>query len=313
MSINEQGVSIVVPTFNSPSSLRPLCDEIENYVGPLFDKYEIIFVDDGNTDGTWSEIKDLHNSRSCVSGIRLLRNYGQHNALLAGLKMAKFPLILTLDDDLQNPPQEVEKMVRALTDEVDLVYGFPTRATHSRVRDFISSAAKKIMSKLLGPDIFPKSSAFRLFRSDLLQAGDKINDPYLSIDVMLSWATSRIESVQVDFAERYEGSSGYNFRKLVHHALNMVTGYSTRPLRLFGAFGILFSLSGFCLFLYVLIASSLGKIEVPGFSLLACSIEIFSGVQLLGIGVIGEYLARLHYRSMGKPIYLAREEVVNDD
>lgn len=300
-------VSVVVPTFRSPGTLRRLCDELDQQVRPLFDDMEIIFVDDGNVDETWSVIRALADENPHVHGVRLLRNYGQHNALLAGMRAARMHLVLTIDDDLQNPPSEVAALAAALTDDVDLVYGTPITKAHGLGRTLASAWTKRMMSGLLGPDVHRQSSAFRLFRRELLQVADEVHDPFVSIDVLLSWGTARVRSVGVRFAERAEGRSGYSLSKLVRHAFNMITGYSTRPLRFVSALGFAFAAFGFGLLVFVLLRYFLQGSDVQGFTFMAAAISLFSGVQLLGLGVVGEYLARMHFRSMGRPTFVVRE------
>jgi undecaprenyl-phosphate 4-deoxy-4-formamido-L-arabinose transferase len=300
------GISVVVPAYRSPGTLEQLCDEVEAHVAPLVETIEIIFVDDGSGDGTWTEIQRLAAERSHVQGITLLRNYGQHNALLAGLRAASLPLVLTIDDDLQNPPRVVGKLLDQLTDEIDLVYGRPTQERQGALRNVASRMTKRLMSSALGPEVYPRSSAFRLFRRELVGAADSVRDPYISVDVLLSWATNRITDVTVEFDQRPSGTSGYTLRRLVRHAINMITGYSTRPLRWMSAFGLLCAAFGFGMLMWVLARFLLGDIEVAGFTFLAAAITLFSGVQLLSLGVLGEYIGRMHFRSMGKPPYAIR-------
>lgn len=300
------GISVVVPAYRSPGTLERLCDEVELHVAPLVDTIEIIFVDDGSGDGTWAEIERLSADRPHVHGITLLRNYGQHNALLAGLRAARLPLILTIDDDLQNPPRVVAQLFDKLTDEIDLVYGRPVQEPQSGLRNVASKLAKRLMSSALGPDVYPHPSAFRLFRRELVGAADSVRDPTISVDVLLSWATHQITDVTVDFDQRSSGASGYTLRRLVRHAVNMITGYSTRPLRWMSAFGLLCAALGFVMLVWVLVRYFLGDIGVAGFAFLAAAITLFSGVQLLSLGVLGEYIGRMHFRSMGKPPYAIR-------
>jgi glycosyltransferase involved in cell wall biosynthesis len=301
------GISVVVPAYRSPGTLEQLCDEVEAHVAPLVETIEIIFVDDGSGDGTWPEIQRLAADRPYVHGITLLRNYGQHNALLAGLRAARLPLILTIDDDLQNPPRVVGQLLDKLTDEIDLVYGRPAQEPQGALRNLSSRMTKRVMSSALGPDVYPRSSAFRLFRRELVGAADSVRDPNISVDVLLSWATNRITDVTVEFDQRSSGASGYTLRRLIRHAINMITGYSTRPLRWMSAFGLLCATLGFGMLVWVLARFFLGDIEVAGFAFLAAAITLFSGVQLLSLGVLGEYIGRMHFRSMGKPPYAIRD------
>jgi undecaprenyl-phosphate 4-deoxy-4-formamido-L-arabinose transferase len=300
------GVSVVVPAFRSPGTLERLCDELEQHVAPEVESLEVILVDDGSGDSTWDTISYLAKSRNWVRGVALLRNYGQHNALLAGIREAKRPLVLTIDDDLQNPPDQVPLLLRAMTADVDLVYATPKTLPHGWARNITSRATKRAMAFALGPEVHSKSSAFRLFRRELVEAGSSVTDPFVSLDVLLTWATTRVAVVEVEFAPRESGTSAYTMRRLVQHALNMVTGYSSRPLRWVSAFGFACAAFGFALLAYVIVRYLLDQSEVPGFSFLAAAVTFFSGVQLLSLGVIGEYIGRMHFRSMGRPPYVVR-------
>lgn len=307
------GLSVVVPAYRSPGTLRRLCLEVAEHVGPIVEDYEIILVDDGSNDGTWHEITSIAEENSRVRGVTLLRNYGQHNALLAGLRKARLPIIATIDDDLQNPPREIHKLLEALGPNLDLVYGRPLREPQGPARNFASRVVKKLMSSALGPDVYPRSSAFRVFRRSLVDAGRNVSDSSMSVDVILSWATNRITDVSVEFDERREGTSGYTIGRLTKHATNMITGYSTRPLRWVSLLGVATASFGFLLLLYVLARYVFGGADVAGFTFLAAAVTLFSGVQLLSLGVLGEYVGRMHFRSMGKPPYVVRQQVGFDD
>ncbi|MEZ5409918.1 MAG: glycosyltransferase family 2 protein [Acidimicrobiales bacterium] len=300
------GLSVVIPAYRSPGTLGDVCAELQRHVAPLVAELEVIIVDDGSGDGTWATIQELAARYPWVRGLTLLRNYGQHNALLAGLRQARLPLILTIDDDMQNPPDQVPLLLAALTDEVDLVYGRPVEERQSPWRNVASTATKRAMAFALGPDVYPRPSAFRVFRRELVSAADTISDPYVSIEVMLSWATSRVTDVPVEFRDRSAGQSGYTIRKLIRHALNMITGYSTRPLRWVSGFGFLIALFGFALLAFVMVSYAVNGRQVAGFTFLAAALSLFSGVQLLSLGAVGEYIGRMHFRTMGKPPYVVR-------
>lgn len=300
------GLSVVIPAYRSPGTLVRLCDELRDHVGPLVDELEIVIVDDGSGDATWQTIEELAASNPQVRGIQLLRNYGQHNALLAGIRSAGLPLVLTIDDDLQNPPREVHHLLEALRPDIDLVYGRPAAERQSASRNAASKTAKWAMARTLGSHVYPRSGAFRLFRRELMTAADNVYDPSISLDVVLSWATNSIDDVTVDYDERPDGRSGYTVRRLLTHAANMITGYSTRPLRWVSIFGFVAALFGFALLAYVIVRFLIGGSDVAGFTFLAATVTFFSGVQLLSLGVVGEYLGRMHFRSMGKPPYLVR-------
>lgn len=304
-------LSVVIPAYRSGQMLESLCEDLLTTVTPIVDELEILLIDDASPDGTWNTIVSLAQTHTQVRGLRLSRNYGQHNALLAGLRMARFPLVLTMDDDGQHPPSQVPTLFSALTDGVDLVYGHPTEEQQSRLRNVTSRATKRAMASALGPDVYVRSGAFRLFRRELVAAADDVHDPAVSVDVILSWATTRVVDVDVQFSKRQSGTSGYSLTRLARHALNMVTGYSTRPLRWVSAAGLLCALLGFGLLVFVLVRFVLGGSDVAGFTFLAAAVTLFSGVQLLSLGVLGEYLGRMHFRSMGKPSYVIRERTAS--
>jgi undecaprenyl-phosphate 4-deoxy-4-formamido-L-arabinose transferase len=304
-------VSVVVPAYRSNETLRQLADQLDEHVAPLVAELEIVFVDDGSGAATWATIADLAATRHGVRGIRLARNYGQHNALLAGIRAARFPLVVTMDDDLQHPPSQVPRLLDAMTPDVDLVYGRPADERQSTSRNVASKLTKGFMSAALGPDVYPRSGAFRLFRRSLIEAADDLRDPLISIDVLLSWATTKIVDVTVDHQERLTGSSGYTLRGLTRHAMNMITGYSTRPLRWVSVFGLCCAALGFALLTFVIVRFIVGGAEVAGFTFLAAALTLFSGVQLLSLGVVGEYLGRVHVRTMGRPTYVVAADTAN--
>ncbi len=306
-------LTAVIPAYRSPGTLDRLCAELLTEVRPSVQHLEIVIVDDGSGDTTWDTICALSKQHPQVRGVQLLRNYGQHNALLAGIRAARTPLVLTLDDDMQHPPREALKMLGALGDDVDLVYGRPAQERQGLARNLASRMSKSLMALSLGSDVHPRSGAFRLFRRELIAAADDVHDPAISIDVLLSWATRRITDVIVLHDERFDGQSGYSARTLVRHAANMITGYSTRPLRWVSAFGFVCALLGFALLAYVILRFILSGSDVAGFTFLAAAVTLFSGVQLLSLGLLGEYVGRIHFRSMGKPPYVIRRTSGFDD
>lgn len=313
MDKKEQGgltsITVVIPCYRTPGTLHEVCEQLLEHVAPLADEFELVLVDDGSPDDTWERIVEVVEAHDWVRAVRLSRNYGQHNALLAGLRVASHPIVITMDDDLQNPPSEVPRLLAALADDVDLVYGTPVVETHSAFRNLSSVGTKRLMSKLLGPEVNSKMSAFRVFRRRLLSGSTLVNDPFVSLDVLLSWATTKVAIVEVDFDRRKEGASGYTLSKLFRHAVNMVTGYSTRPLRAVSALGFTISVLGFGLLIYVLARFAIEPSGVEGFTFLAAAISLFSGVQLLSLGVVGEYLARMHFRTMGRPTFTVVTEI----
>ena len=308
-----QSVSIVVPVFNSEATLEELTSRFFEVLRPVTKNCEIILVNDYSRDGSWEVIKKLADQNSDIRGIRLMRNYGQHNALLAGIAKAQHEIIITIDDDLQHPPEEIPKLLDKLNKGYDIVYGKPEERSHSLWRNVTSWLLKAILKVALGANISKHLSAFRAFHANLRKGFEGFTDAKLSIDVLLSWSAARVTHVKVQHDSRRVGSSQYTFKRLVVLALTIMTGYSTLPLRIASAVGFLMSIFGISMFLYVVIRRLLESNYVPGFTFIASEVALFAGLQLFAIGIIGEYLARLHFRTMGKPAYVIRDTVGQSD
>lgn len=311
--VHFEGISIVVPVFNSEQTLEPLVSRLKAVLSANADDFEVILVNDSSKDGSWQVIGKLVEANNFVSGVNLMRNYGQHNALLVGIRMARFGIIVTIDDDLQHPPEEIPKLLDKLNEGYDVVYGTAQAEQHGLWRNLASQITKMALGSVINVKIARKVSAFRVFRTCIRESFADYRGPHPSIDVLLSWGTSRFGSVAVSHLPREKGESNYTFAKLVTHAINMITGFSTLPLRIASILGFSFTVFGFFLLAYVIIRYLISGTPVAGFPFLASSIAIFSGVQLFAIGIIGEYLARMYIRLMDRPSYVIREKKLNRD
>ena len=296
-----------MPAYNSELSLAELADRLKPVLESAATDYEMIIVDDGSRDGTWQVIQGLARENRWVRGVHLMRNYGQHNAVLCGIRLARYDVIVTLDDDLQHPPEEIPKLLEKLTDDKDVVYGPPAQETHGLWRDLASQVTKVALQSAMGAPIARKAGPFRAFRTRIRDAFAGYDGPYVSVDVLLTWGTTRFAAVDVRHEQRTLGKSNYTFRKLVTHAINMITGFSTLPLQLSSLIGFGLTLVGVAALIFVLVRYLIVGGGVPGFSFLASMIAIFSGAQLFSLGIIGEYLARMHLRTMQHPTYAVRE------
>lgn len=299
-------VSVVVPVHNSATILPRLVERLEPVLRQLGTPYELILVNDGSRDASWSVIEEQARAHPWVRGIDLMRNYGQHNALLCGLRAARHAIVVTIDDDLQHPPEEIPALLAELARGNDVVYGAPVAEQHGVLRDLASRVTKLALSQAMGAPTARQVSAFRVLRTSLRDAFAGYDGYYVSIDVLLTWGTTRFAAVPVRHEPRLEGVSNYTFRKLVNHAMNMMTGFSTFPLQIASLVGFGFTLFGFVVLAWVLGRWVIQGSVVPGFPFLASVIAIFSGAQLFALGIIGEYLARVHFRTMNRPPYSVR-------
>ncbi len=303
------GLSIIVPLYKSLECLPMLYQRLTGCLEVIGRDYEIILVDDGGQDGSWEYIRDLARTDARIKAIRLSRNYGQHNALLCGIRAASREILITIDDDLQNPPEEIPRLLARLDEGFDVAYGTPDRERHGFLRDMASVVTKLVLQGAMGAPTARKVSAFRAFRTRLRAAFDRFHSPFLSIDVLLTWGTARFSAVTVRHDERALGASHYTLAKLLTHALNMVTGFSTLPLRMASWMGFASAFLGILILAFVVGRFLIVGGSVPGFPFLASIIAIFSGAQLFSLGVMGEYLARMHSRSMAKPAYLMESAI----
>jgi glycosyltransferase involved in cell wall biosynthesis len=302
-------LSIVIPVYRSSGTLPELVDRVNLVLDSLPGPAEIILVNDGSPDASWHVIASLAGSRPRVRGISLMKNYGQHSALLAGITASRGRLIVTLDDDLQTPPEEIPRLMDELNKGFDLVYGIREREQHGFFRNACSVGIKWTLSRLLGVEAARAMTSCRIFRSELRRAFEGRVGPHVFLDALLCWGTSRIGSVVVAHHRRDGGDSGYSMGRLVAHAVGMVISFSHVPLQIAGYIGLVATLLGVVLLAYVLGAFLLDGRVVPGFTFLAATLILFSGVQLFVLGVMGEYLARMHQRLMGAPSYVIREEI----
>ena len=275
------GISAVIPVHRSERSLPLLLPRLNAVLDSLAPAHEIILVDDGSPDRSWDAIATAAKADSRIRGIRLMRNFGQHNALLVGIRAARYQIIVTLDDDLQNPPEEIGRLLEKLTDDIDVVYGSPISEKHSLWRSAASRITKFALQEAMGAPAARSVSSFRVFRTELRRAFERFQSPDISVDVLLTWATSRFAAIGVRQEPRSEGRSNYTFGRLVHHALNMMTGFTSRPLRVASMVGFLFTIFGVVVFAVVVVRYFVGGNSVPGFPFLASIIAIFSGVPVV--------------------------------
>ena len=308
-----QTVSVVIPVYRAEQTLLDIYRQLSAEMSKLTSVYEIIFVEDGGGDGSWQIIAGLASTDHRVRGIRMSRNYGQHNALLCGIRAAKHSIILTMDDDLQHPVSEIAPMLAALKPECDVVYGAPQEEQHGLLRDLASRLTKMALTSAMGAETARNVSAFRVFRTRLREGFQEYRSPSVSIDVLLAWTTTRFTAIKVRHAPRAKGVSGYTTSKLIRHAVNLMTGFSTLPLQIASVVGFVFVFFGLSVLVYVLANYVIRGAAVPGFTFLASVISIFSGAQLFALGIFGEYLARMHFRSMDRPPYLVGEIVASSE
>ena len=297
-------LSVVVPIYKGETFIEPLVAELSRTLPTFAEKYEVILVNDGSPDNSWNLIEKLTRQYECVRGICMMRNYGQHNATLCGVRAAQYEVVVTMDQDLQHPPGEIPQLLVKLEEGYDVVYGAPRKLPQGFLRNIMTASIKWILAKVIGLPSVHNVSAFRAFRTHLRDAFANFQSPSLILDVLLSWGTTSFTSVQVEIAPAER--SNYSFTMLVRTATLILIGYSTLPLRIASWIGFGMTLFGLGVFIYVLVVYFTAG-SPPGFPFLASMIALVSGAQLFALGIFGEYLARMFDRSMDRPPYVIQE------
>jgi glycosyltransferase involved in cell wall biosynthesis len=302
-------VSVVIPVYRAAKTLDELTTRLVAVLRKLSADYEIIMVEDCGGDESWEVMKKLRAADRRVKIIRLMKNFGQHNALMCGFRFATGEYIVTLDDDLQNPPEEIPRLLEKIKEGYDLVYGEYISKKHSSFRNAGSSMIQFFYQKIFS--VSGKLTAFRIMRRDIVKSISAYDRNYVFIDGLLAWVTRNIGYVPVEHEERKLGSSGYGLKKLFTLSMNMVTNFSILPLQVASVLGFGFAFIGFLMAIYFFIKKVFFDIPVTGYTSLMTAITIFAGIQLVTLGLIGEYVGRIHLNINAKPQFLIREKEIS--
>lgn len=286
-------ISIIIPCYNSEKTLKEL---VSRTLSALNDNLqEIILINDASQDNTWNVIQEIAKAHVDVKGINLMKNFGQHSAILCGLNYVSGEVVITMDDDLQNPPEEITKLTDLLESDknIDAVIGVPEKVKQSFVKRMASNYLNYISSKIFNKPKDLKMSSFRALRKNLVDEikTNKTTNPAFG-SLLLNY-TRNIKNIEVQHDSRRFGSSGYGLRKSIKLFLNTVLNYSTLPLKIVSNIGIISSIVGFALAIFYLIKYFAGNITVPGWTTIIVLLLFFFGLILFSIGVIGEYLIRI--------------------
>lgn len=303
-------ISVVIPVYNSAQTLRELTERLEKVMQELVGtRHEIIFVNDGSTDSSWDIISEMALTNDGIIAINLTRNFGQHNALMCGFSQARGKYIITLDDDLQNPPEEIPKLFKEIQTGYDVVYGIFGDKQHSKFRNLGSEFIQFVYRKTFNINV--RITSFRIMKKDIVDRVLSYEKSFTFIDGLISWFTASIGNVYVEHHQRKVGHSGYSLNKLIILALNMMTNFSIVLVQVASLIGLIFAGSGFVIGFYFLCKRIFFDIPVSGFAATIVAVTIFSGVQLLTLGILGEYIGRIHINVSMRPQYAIRDIVAS--
>lgn len=302
-------MTVIIPVYRGASTIESVVDAVVGAFETWGVSGEVVLVDDGSPDKAWSVIKQIcEQYPQVVRAIRLMRNFGQHNAIMCGLRHARGEYIITMDDDGQHPPEEIPRLIKAIEETgADVVYGVPKNRNHAPWRNLGSWIVVSFYKLVFKTNITP--SAFRIMRRQVVEAILSYDLNYTYIDGLLAWNTDRIAQIEVEHRPRHVGRSGYNFAKLFTLAMNLFTNFSLLPLQIVSVTGFIVAVVGFLLGFYYLLQRLVGGIAVPGYASIIVAVLVLGGLQMLSLGIIGEYLGRVHLNINKRPQYVIREMI----
>ncbi len=308
-------LSIVIPVYNSENILDDLINQISLEIKKktnLLKDFEIILVNDNSLDNSWNKIKEIANNQNNIIGINLSKNFGQHNALMAGIKNSKGDFLITMDDDLQHPPSYIIDIINKLSEGFDVCYTKYQNNKYSFLKKLGSAINDRVANIVLGKPKNIYLSSYRGIKKNVINELKKFDGPYVYLDGIILNVTNNIGSIDIQHNKRLKGNSGYSFKKLFSLWLKVFTNSSIFPLRMASVTGFIITLISL-FFAILLIIFKIKNPEIPqGWTSIATFIFFFSGVQLLALGIIGEYIGRIFINLNQKPQYVIREQIRNN-
>jgi glycosyltransferase involved in cell wall biosynthesis len=305
-------ISIVSPVYQAEKIIPLLVERIENAVSKITANYEIILVEDGSPDHSWSVVEHLAKANTSVKGIKLSRNFGQHPAIMAGLSRAKGKWIVVMDCDLQDQPEEIEKLYNKALEG----YAIVLAKRKNRKDGFFKRMTSLFFSKIYGyftDTVYDNEVAnFGIYNKKVINEVLKMDDYIKSFPLFVNWVGYDSTSVEVKHAERVEGITSYSFSKLLSLAFNTIISFSNKPLKLFVKFGMVMSAISFIVGLITIYKYLKGEILVLGYSSLMVSIWFLSGVIITITGIVGIYIGKIFDQSKGRNSFII-DKIVNDD
>jgi polyisoprenyl-phosphate glycosyltransferase len=298
--------SVVVPVHNSEETLVELFERLSAVFNELDSKFEVIFVDDGSIDDSWSVLRSLKNDYpGFINAIKLNKNFGQHNATMCGFSFARGNKIITIDDDLQNPPEEIHKLIKAnISYNSDITYGIYNKKQHDFARNVMSRGVKKtnkIFMKGMG-----KGSSFRIIDSEIVKKLLNHNITFIFIDEVIQWYTRKISFVDVEHQKRKFNKSGYSSLKLFKLASDLTFFYTNIPLKLMVYGGMTISFLSFILALKFIIQKLFYDVPL-GYTSVIVAVLFSTSIIVFSLGVIGGYLSRAQMVQNKKPQFHIEE------
>lgn len=302
-------VSIVIPVYNEEAVIGEFYPRLKQSAEGLGRSYELVFVDDGSTDGTFEALMGFKEKDATLRLVRFTRNFGQQAAVLAGFRHCKGEIIVQIDADLQNPPEEIPRLLDAFTSDIELVTTVPRKRRDAITRVAGSRFLRWFARALFGKSVKLNLSSFRAMRRSLIEKIETCKDRSRYMAVLMSWMGAPSVEVEVEHHNRSKGETKYSIWTLAQLTWDLITGYSSAPLRLVTYLGLFGALMGFLLMMFLLYQRIVHGILIEGFVVLSAVFAFFAGVQLLSIGFLGEYLGRVYLQVQDRPQYIVNKVI----
>jgi len=306
---NKISCSMVIPVFNEEEVLLELYKRLTTVMEKLNEKYEIIFVDDGSKDKSFEILKKLCQQDKRLKIIRFSRNFGHHIAVTAGLDYAGGNTIVLMDADLQDPPEEIPKLYKKFKEGYDIVYAIRKTRNDSFFKKLFSKLFYKIFKLVSKVEIPPNIGIFRIISKQVVNNLKKCREKSRFVIALIGWTGFSSIGVETNRDERYAGKSKYNFLKSTKLAIDSIVSFSSFPLHLISILGFLVAAFSFVIGIYMSIKKIFFGMPVSGYASLIISLYFLGGIQLIIIGIIGEYIGRIYSETQNRPLYIIKEEI----
>lgn len=309
--------SIVIPIYNEEENIIELYSRLTTVMAKLcnnekypIDSYEIIMVDDSSTDLSWQIIKELHKKDKKVKGITFSRNFGHHIAITAGLDHAKGEAVILMDGDLQDPPEEIPKLYEKFNEGYDVVYGIRKERQDTIFKKTTSFLFWWMLRRFSGVNMPSGQTMLRMLSRRVVSVLKDMREYARFIHGMMAWTGFNVASIEVEHSPRIKGKSKYNIARMFKLAFNAATSFSTVPLRLAIYFGLTSSFISLFVGSYMIYRKIFYNIPVLGYASIIVSLFFISGIQLLMLGIFGEYLGRTYQEVQRRPLYILKEYIL---
>jgi undecaprenyl-phosphate 4-deoxy-4-formamido-L-arabinose transferase len=301
-------ISVVIPVYNEEANLRELGERLIHTLTAMGRPFEIIFVDDGSTDRSWQVLSDLNREHPLhIRALQFHRNFGQHQAIFAGFQAARGQVMVTLDADLQNPPEEIPRLVAKLEEGYDTVGGWRENRQDSLFRRLPSQLVNYVMSRVTGVKLRDYGCMLRAYRREVVDSINQCQESSSFIPALANLFSHRVAEIPVGHAERERGASKYSLIKLLRLNFDLMTGFSNLPIHLVGFMGVAIAFLGLVFGLFLFIRRIFVGPEVEGVFTLFAILFVFVGLNTLGLALIGEYVGRIYREVRGRPRFVIRQ------